>query len=226
MEEKIIISLGGSLVVPEEIDVEFLHSFRDLILEHVAEGKKFIITVGGGKICRKYQAAAKQLANPTDKDLDWIGIASLKLNAELLRTIFGKYVHPEVIPDLTKPYQTDKPIVIGSAWRPQASSDVDAVEGARSAGAKKVANLSNIDYVYDSDPKTNSGAQKIESISWKEYRAMIPKEWHPGLNSPFDPIASQMAEESGIEVAIMNGKDINNFAKYLKGEKFAGTIIK
>lgn len=226
MEEKIIISLGGSLVAPEEIDVGFLHSFRDLILEHVAEGKKFIITVGGGKIARKYQAAAKELATPSNIDLDWIGIASLKLNAELLRVIFGEYAHKEVIPDLSKPFNFDKPVVVGSAFKPRATSDVDAIMAADTAGAKKMVNLSNIDYVYDSDPKTNPNAKKIENISWTDYRQMIPREISPGLNVPFDPVASKMAEESGIEVVIMNGKPIDNFAKYLKGEKFAGTRIK
>ena len=65
----------------------------------------------------------------------------------------------------------------------------------------------------------------FEKISWKEYRELIPKEWNPGLSSPFDPIASKMAEEAGIEVVIMNGKPIDNLANYLKGEKFLGTII-
>ena len=90
MEETIIISLGGSLIIPENIDVDFLKEFKALILSHVAQGKKFVIITGGGKICRKYQEVAKELAGPSDEDLDWIGIASLKLNAELLRVIFGE----------------------------------------------------------------------------------------------------------------------------------------
>src|SRR3989344_4253722 len=114
-EETIVISLGGSLVVPEEIDVEFLHDFRDLILEHVAQGKKFVITVGGGKICRKYQAVAKELATPKREDLDWLGIASIKLNAELLRVIFGEHVHEEVISNPSKKFDLTKPVVIVSA---------------------------------------------------------------------------------------------------------------
>ena len=73
MEETIIISLGGSLIVPEEIDIEFLKSFKSLILEQVAKGKKFVIITGGGKINRKYNEAAKTLSNASTEDLDWIG---------------------------------------------------------------------------------------------------------------------------------------------------------
>ena len=224
-EETIIISLGGSLIVPEDIDIDFLKDFRNLILSHVAQGKKFVIITGGGKICRKYQNAAKEIVDSSNEDLDWIGIASLKLNAELLRVLFGEKAYPKVIIDLSKEFSLDQSIVIGSAYEPGHSTDMDAILAAKTVGAKKLINLSNTDYVYDSDPKKNPDAKKIEKISWKEYRVLIPKEWHPGLNTPFDPIASKMAEEEGIEVMIMNGKPISNLEKCLNGEKFVGTLI-
>lgn len=225
MEETIIISLGGSLIVPENIDIDFLKDFRDLILSQVEKGKKFVIITGGGKICRKYQDVAKQLSAPSDEDLDWIGIASLRLNAQLMRVIFRKYTHPKIIKDLSQHFELDLPIVVGAAYEPGHSSDYDAVLAAKTVGAKRVINLSNMDYVYDSDPKINLNAKKIEQISWAEYRKLIPSEWNPGLNSPFDPTASEMAEKEGMEVVIMNGKPIDNLAKCLSGEKFMGTII-
>src|SRR3989344_1041705 len=166
MEETIIISLGGSLIIPDDIDKGFLKDFKALILSHVAQGKKFVIITGGGKICRKYQDVAKELASPSLEDLDLIGIASLKMNAELLRVIFGEYVHTPVVNNLSDKLSFDKPIIIGAAHEPGRSTDYDAVEAAKSAGAKKIINLSNIDYVYDSDPKINPNAKKIENISW------------------------------------------------------------
>lgn len=223
--ETIVISLGGSMIIPEEIDVEFLREFKKLILEHVALGKRFLIITGGGKVCRKYNAVAEELSTPTNADLDWIGIAALKLNAELMRVIFGTDAHHEVVNNLTEKFSFDKPIIIGAAFGPGRSSDWNAVEGAKTIGAKKIINLSNIDHVYDSDPKINSGAKKLEKISWAEYRSIIPKEWVAGLNSPFDPIASEDAEKNGISVMIMNGRPIDNFRNYLNGEKFLGTVI-
>lgn len=223
--ETIIISLGGSLIIPESIDINFLKEFKSLILSHVEKGKKFVIITGGGKICRKYQEAAKELGSPSTDDLDWIGIASLKLNAELLRVVFGENAHERVINNLSEKFSFDKSIVIGAAHVPGRSTDFDAVEAAESLGAKKIINLSNVDYVYDSDPKINHSAKKIEKISWADYRAIIPKEWTSGLNSPFDPVASKAAEEKGISVVIMNGKPIDNLARCLNGEKFLGTLI-
>src|SRR3990167_9837617 len=107
MEEIIIISLGGSLITPDAIDIEFLKEFKKLILDHVKQGKKFVITTGGGKLCRRYQDATKELASPSAVDLDWVGIASLKLNAELLRVVFGEYAHDKVIQDLSSDFVFD-----------------------------------------------------------------------------------------------------------------------
>lgn len=224
-DETIIISLGGSLIIPDQIDVEFLKSFKEIVLSQVEKGKKFIIVTGGGKVCRRYQDAAKTLSNPPDDDLDWIGIASLRLNAQLVRVIFENNTDKRIIKNFSESFEFTKPIIVGSAYKPGHSTDWDAVLAAKTVGAKRVINLSNTDYVYDSDPKVNPEAKKIEKISWTDYRKLIPTEWNPGLSSPFDPIASEMAEELGLEVSIINGKPIENFEKCLNGESFQGTTI-
>jgi uridylate kinase len=230
MEETIIISLGGSLIVPEEIDIEFLKAFKALILEHVALGKKFVIIAGGGRTCRKYQSAASQIVDASKEDLDWIGLTVNNVNAQLVRVIFGKDACKKVFYDLREKDLKEKilgyPVVVGGALEPGHSSDFDAALAAKNIGARKIINISNMDHVYDSDPKINPNAKKIEQISWADYRNIIPKEWtRAGLSSPFDPIASKMAEEEGMQVMIMNGKPIDNLAKCLAGGKFLGTII-
>ncbi|TRZ64752.1 UMP kinase [bacterium] len=225
MNETIVISLGGSLIIPDQIDVDFLKDFKELILSQVKEGKKILIITGGGKLCRRYQEATKEISAVSNYDLDWIGIASLKLNAELLRVIFSDYAHSKVIFNLSNELSFDKPIIIGAAFEPGQSTDWDAVLAAKNVGAKKVINLCDTDYVYDSDPKINPNTKKIEKISWADYRKLIPTEWNPGLNSPFDPVASKMAEEEGIEVIIMNGKPIDNLKNCLEDKEFQGTVI-
>jgi uridylate kinase len=230
MQETIIISLGGSLIVPEEIDTDFLNNFKNLILLQVKKGKKFVIITGGGKICRKYQNAAKEIVDASKDDLDWIGLTVNNVNAQLVRVIFGKEASPKVFHDLSEKELAENitkfPIVIGGALAPGHSSDFDAFQSAKNLGAKRIINLSNTDYVYDSDPRENPNAKKFENISWADFRKLIPDKWiKSGMNVPFDPIASKAAEAEGIEVVIMNGKNIENLEKCLNGEKFQGTII-
>ena len=177
MKETIIISLGGSLIIPDDIDIDFLEDFKRLIVTHTGQGKKFVIICGGGKINKKYNEAAKKISTPTDENLDWIGIAALKLNAELIRVIFAENANIKVVENLSNKFSFENSIVIGSACEPGKSSDWDATEAAKTIGAKKIINLSNTDYVYDSDTKKNPDAKKIEKISWIEYRKLIPEEW-------------------------------------------------
>jgi uridylate kinase len=70
-QETIIVSLGGSMVVPDGINISFLQLFSELIQRHVGEGKRFCIIVGGGKPARQYQQALKELKTVTPDELDW-----------------------------------------------------------------------------------------------------------------------------------------------------------
>lgn len=224
--EHIVISLGGSLIVPEQIDTLFIKSFVDMIHEYVKKGTHFVIITGGGRASRNYTLAAKEISAPSNVDLDWIGIATTRLNAELIRVSFGDIAHEEILFNPESIPTTHKSIIVGGGWKPGNSSDLAAVMCAKGIGAKKVINLSNIDYVYTSDPRYNPEATKIEESNWSDFRALLPKEWDPGLNSPFDPIAAEQAENLGLEVVIMNGKNIDNLKKYLDGEAFIGTVIR
>lgn len=224
--EVVVISVGGSLIVPEEIDTDFLSSLKTLVLNGIKNGKKFIIITGGGKVCRKYQNAANTVTKLTPKDIDWLGIHATRLNSQLVKTILGNKVEDIVVHDPFARIVFSKPILIAAGWKPGWSTDFDAVLLAKRFKAKKLINLSNIDYVYTADPKINPEATKIEEATWKEFRKIIPRKWSPGLSAPFDPIASREAEKIGLQVAIINGKKIGELDKFLNGEKFVGTLIK
>jgi len=224
-KERIVVSVGGSLIVPDAVDSDFLKNFRTLILDKVQEGFSFSIVAGGGKTARNYQDAASAVMPISHNDLDWIGIHACRINAHLLRTIFSDTAHPHVIKNPTSDIATDKPILIGTGWKPGCSSDYVAVLMAKNLGARRLVNLSNIDYVYDGDPRKNKNARKIEKTTWAQFRKLIPEKWDPGLSSPFDPIAAKEAEAIGLEVAIINGTKLNEFSNYLDGKAFTGTTI-
>lgn len=221
---KIVLSLGGSLIYPEKIDADFLKAFRDLVLRHI-RGNEFYIVTGGGRLAREAQAAAKSVNEISGVDLDWLGIAATRLNAELVRAIFGHFANSEIIGDPHVLPAEKKAIYVGGGWKPGRSSDYAAVLLAKTVGATTLVNLSNIDFVYDKDPRHYPDARPFKKLSWSEMRVLVGGEWTPGANVPFDPLACQLAEESGITVVVMNGKRIDNLEKYILGENFKGTII-
>jgi uridylate kinase len=222
----IVISLGGSLIVPDEIDASWIRNFKRLIEKYVVKGHRFILISGGGKTARKYQNAAKEIAGLTGDDLDWLGIHATRINAHLIRTIFRALANPKVVKDPTEKIRFSEKILVAAGWKPGFSTDYDAVLLAKNFKVKKIINLSNIEYVYDKDPKKFADARIIRNISWKEFRKIVGNKWDPGLNAPFDPIASKEAQKLGIEVAIMNGKNLENIENYLNEKRFIGTTIK
>lgn len=222
----IVVSVGGSLLVPDGIDTDFLKTFRRFILDHVGRGISFFIITGGGKAARNYQDAARAIRGDLPReDLDWLGIHATRLNAHLLRALFAEEAQPRVVKNPTRGVRGKHPVIIGAGWKPGWSTDYCAVTAAKHLGAKKVVNLSNIDHVYDADPKKNPNAKPLERISWKDFRKLIPSEWDPGLSSPFDPVAAREAERAGLEVAIIHGANLDAFDRYLRGKPFFGTVI-
>ncbi|MDB5265289.1 MAG: Uridylate kinase [Parcubacteria group bacterium] len=224
--EYIVLSVGGSLIVPGEIDVAFLQNFRAFILDHVRRGFSFFIITGGGKTARLYQDAGHRTSGELHpEDLDWLGIHATRMNAHLMRAIFIDEAQARIVKNPTRKIQAKKSIIIGAGWKPGWSTDYCAVMAAKKLGAKRVVNLSNISHVYTADPKKDPSAEKIEHIKWDEFRKLIPDHWDPGLSSPFDPIAAREAQHSGIEVAVMDGKNLDALGNYLDGKPFEGTVI-
>jgi uridylate kinase len=226
--ETVVMSVGGSLIVPDQIDILFLSKLKNLVETQIAStGRRFIIIAGGGKTARRYQDAAGAVSNLNPEDLDWMGIHATRLNGHLLRTIFRDIAHPVMTtnPDDIIDVPKSAKLIIAAGYRPGASTDLRAVQIASHCSATKLINLSNIDYVYTADPRKDPEATPIIETSWSEFRKLIPETWSPGLSSPFDPIAAREAERLGIEVAIINGETPTEIENYLNGKEFIGTVI-
>lgn len=223
-----VISVGGSLIVPNDIDDVFLADFKHFILRRISKGDRFILVAGGGQTARKYQNAASAVSEIVNEEKDWLGIHATRINAHLLRTIFRDYANPKVVKDYEKDLKDldfKEDILIGAGWKPGFSSDYDAVLLAQRYGANSIINLSNIEYVYSQDPRVNPNAKKYEKISWSEFKDIVGDKWDPGMSAPFDPIASIKASELELKVAIMNGRNFENINSFLEGRLFKGTLI-
>lgn len=224
--KKFVIALGGSIVVPDEINVNFLKRFYRLIKSQIKQGKKFIIVVGGGKVCRRYQAAAEKVTKLSDVDKDWLGIHVTRLNAHLLGTVFRKEANPVLIDERFKIKSFgNNSVLLGAGWEPGCSTDFDTCQLAVDFNIKQVFILGKPDYVYTDDFVRNPAAKPVDKITWQDYLKLIPKKWSPGLSSPVDPVAARLAKREDLEVIVAAGKDLNNLKNILTGQKFKGTVI-
>ncbi len=224
MPRTIILSLGGSLIWSSNVDIIFLKKFKQVIEKYAKKNYKFVIICGGGKLARTFQEIASKSSKLNNEELDWLGIHATKINAYLLKSMFGSDAEDSIISNPNAKISFKKNILIAAGWLPGWSTDYDAVLLAKNLGVKEIINMSNIDYVYDRDPKKYNSAKKIEKISWEGYRKLISQKWRAGMNVPFDPVAAREAQKSKMKVSII-GRDLGNLESLLNGKKFKGTTI-
>ena len=222
----IVISLGGSLVVPPTgINTEFLQAFRHLILKYIKKGQRFILIVGGGSTARIYMHAAKEIAPLQPDDMDWLGIHSTRINGHLLRTVFRSVAHKVMVKDPTRRLPWSESVLVAAGWKPGWSTDYVAVRMARLYKAREIINLTNVERVYDKDPAKFEDAKPFDTISWQDFRKIVGDKWSPGSNAPFDPVASRLAHRWKMKIIIAKGNDFMNLTKILDEKPFFGTTI-
>lgn len=229
-----VLSVGGSIVVPEKPDTDFLCKFIAMIRNWLNEDsqRRLILVVGGGGPARIYQNAYREIVSASDgassdsSEADWIGIMATRLNAQLLKAALGDLCPQEVVYNPTTVDEFNGRILVAAGWKPGFSTDNDAVLLAERFNADTVVNLSNIEKVYTDDPRKNPDAKPIDSISWAEFRKMVGDDWTPGKNTPFDPVASKKAQNLNLTVICAAGKNIENIRSILDGKQFEGTEIK
>lgn len=229
-KERLVISLGGSLIVPNGgINIEFLSKFNSFIRERLSRrpSRQFFIVAGGGATARHYRDGGRDVVKHelVADDLDWLGIHATRLNAHLIRTIFRDIAHPYIIKHYEIIRKVTEPIVVGGGWHPGWSTDYCAVLLCEDYNIDTVLNMSDISQVYNKDPNKFPDAKPISKINWADFRKLVGDKWIPGMNAPFDPIASKKAQELGIKVIVMQGNDFENLEKYFQGGKFVGTVI-
>mgnify|MGYP001566942766 FL=1 len=158
-------------------------------------------------------------------DMDWMGIYITRINAEVVKQVFSENSYPKIITDPNKKVKTNKAVVVGAGWKPGWSTDYDAVLIAKKHNVKTIINLTNIDYVYDKNPKEFPDAKPIKEIDWKGFQKIVGDKWSPGLSMPFDPRASKLAARLKLRVAIINGRHLDRLEDFFDNKPFIGTVI-
>lgn len=225
-KEVIVLSLGGSLIIPDKINLKYLRKFKKVLLKNTKKFK-FVIVCGGGSLARKYIYALEQeKLDSTFQSLS--GIAATRTNARFM-SYFFKLNPRKGIPHKTKEikkYLKKQDIVFCGAleYHPNQTSDSTAAEVATTLKSKFI-NLTNVNGLYTDNPLTNKKAKFIPKISWYDFekRANSMK-FHPGQHFVLDQSAAKIIKEQKITTYII-GDNISQLDNFLNGKKFIGTEI-
>lgn len=226
MKKIIVISLGGSLIIPDEADYKFLKEFKRVI-ERNSDKYKFIIVCGGGSVARKYINALSE-SGANEEFQSFAGISATRMNARFVSYFFG-YDPDRGIPHTVrtlKKYLKRRDIVFCGAleYKPKQTSDSTAAEIAVSFGSNFV-NLSNVSGLFDKDPTENKDAKLIPYISWEDFVTMAKRiKFKPGQHFVLDQSAAKIIRDYKVETYLI-GSDMKEFNNFLNGKKFIGSII-
>lgn len=228
MQKKVIVlSLGGSLIIPDGINVSYLKKFREVIKRN-SRKYKFIIVCGGGSVARKYIYALREIGiNETLQSM--AGISATRTNARFMSYFFNQNPWngiPQKMEEIHKYLKSQDIVFCGALeYKPNQTSDSTSAQIAEHFKSIFI-NLTNVSGLYDKNPKKFKNAKFIPEISWEEFDRLANKmKYKPGQHFVLDQTASKTIMKNKITTYIIgqNAKQLDNL---LNGRKFKGTEIK
>ncbi len=224
--EDLVISIGGSILQPDDEDVSYIKSLTDIIKRN-SKDRNLYLVIGGGKTARKYIGWGRNLG-ADEATLDEIGIATSRLNARLLIIALKKGVYPVPAKDFNEAISAGNhyPIITMGGTHPGHTTDAVAAMLAERLGSERLINATSVDGVYNADPNKNENTKKYEKLNYDKLIDIVSKsEGKAGPNVVFDPLAARIIKRANIETYILNGKDLEALENAIKDDEFIGSKI-
>lgn len=224
--EKVVVSLGGSVLVPGEEDARFLQDLTAL-LRSVSRAVRLFAVTGGGRVARYYIETGRELGI-SEPRLDELGIGITRMNARLLGDALKGCANREPATSYAEAARLARrhPIVLMAGTRPGHTTDRVSASLARFVGAARVVNATSVDGVYTADPRKDSQAKRLDRISFEDL-VRITGEGHQaaGPSMVFDPIAARVIARDRIPLMVVRGRDLKDLEAAILGRAFRGTLV-
>ena len=233
MKGNTVIKIGGSLLFTKNNEINFSKIAEFCNIFRTRKNKeKIIIICGGGLLSRDFIDAVR-FFNGSEALCDTFGIEISRINAKLLIACFQDFAYPQVpksIEELSIALLFNKIIVMGGLQPGQSTTSV-ALEVAEFIRADKLIVLTDVDGIYDKDPKKFTDAKLLKIINYDQLQELIlhmskDNQAAAGEYRIFDAVSLQILKRSEIGVRIMSGTNLDDFGKFWDGEKgIVGTEI-
>lgn len=229
--KRVIIKLSGEALAGEQgngINEQVLDSITDQIIAVKNMGVEIGIIVGGGNFWRGRQG--KEMDRTT---ADHMGMLATVINALAVQDALERKGAPTRVQTALTMTRVAEPYILRKAMshlnkgrivifacgtgNPYFTTDTAAALRAAEIGAEVLLLAKNVDGIYDSDPKTNPNAKKLETVTYKDYIAQ-------GLKA-MDTTAITICMENNIHVLAFGLFEENSLMRAVTGEKI-GTLIK
>jgi len=222
----IAVSLGGSLIIPDKINFNFLEKFKKELRKHYKE-VRFVVVTGGGSIARKYISALRE-EGKSEIEISYAGIRATRMNALFLMQFFGKEANDELPKNMEQVRDNlhkNKIVICGALrYADDETSDGTAAKLAHFLNCEFI-NMTNVRGLYTSDPKKDKNAKFIPKISWDKFEKMAKAiKFSAGQHFILDQTAAELIKKHKIKTYIVND-NLANLGGIIKNKRFSGTLI-
>ena len=230
--KRVLLKLSGEALQGEQgygIDPKVISEIASQIAEIVDGGIELAITVGGGNIFRGLAGAASGMDRA---QADYIGMLATIMNALALQEgleragVFTRVQSAISMQEVAEPYIRRKAIrhlekgrvviFAGGTGNPYFTTDTTAALRACEINAEAILKATQVDGIYDSDPRTNPDATKFDKISYME---VLSRELHV-----MDSTATTLCMDNDIPIIVFNLHKPGNIDRVLKGEHVGTTV--
>ena len=229
--KRVLLKLSGEVLAGEKgsgIDFDKVLDVCERVKKCVDMGVQVAIVVGGGNFWRGRSSGKMDRTRA-----DHMGMLATSINALALadaleqlcvtarvqtaiemRQIAELYIRNKAVRHLEK----GRVVIFGcGTGNPFFSTDTAAALRAAEIGADVIFKATNVDGVYDSDPKQNPDAKKYDTLSHIEVLQQ-------GLHV-MDSTAASLCMDNDIEILVFNLNNPDNIVSAMLGETI-GTIVK
>jgi uridylate kinase len=230
---RVLLKLSGEAfadpTVGYGIDPLTVQRVAEEIAEAQAEGVEVAIVVGGGNIFRGVSQAAKGMDAAT---ADYMGMLATVINALALRDalenqgVTTRVQSAITMQELAEPYirlrairHLEKGRVVifaAGTGSPFFTTDTTAALRAIEMNADVLLKASKVDGIYDTDPATNSEAQKLDELSYMDFIA--------GELRVMDTTAVTMCREHQVPIHVFDMTEPGNIVRAVRGDRI-GTVV-
>lgn len=228
--KRVLLKLSGEVLAGEKgtgIDFDKVLEVCAAVKESVDMGVQIAIVVGGGNFWRGRSSGKMDrtradhmgmLATSINSlaladALEQLGVPARVQTAIEMRQIAEPYIRSKAIRHLEK----GRVVIFGcGTGNPFFSTDTAAALRAAEIGADVIFKATNVDGVYDSDPKLNPNAEKFDTLTHHE---VLVRELHV-----MDSTAASLCMDNNIKILVFNLNDPENITKAMVGDH-NGTLV-
>ncbi|HTW39790.1 MAG TPA: UMP kinase [Thermoplasmata archaeon] len=223
----VVASIGGSVMLTGTDDTRYIEELATLLRE-IGRTTPLIVTTGGGRTAREYIRLGRELGL-TEVELDEIGIEVTRLHARLLAARIGPPAPSHPPPSIAlavHELHRSSPVILGGTEPGHTTDGVAALLAVRLRAARLV-NATDVNGIYEDDPRRNPKARRIAKSSWADFRKRVSAgtRGEAGQNFPFDRLGADTLARADIPLWIVDGRDLANLGAALRGQPFDGSRV-